>query len=74
MSKNMSQFGGLAQRLRIVLKDGARKPNVLLGLAKACRYSNADFERAIGQLFLLGLVHWSGRGKTRLLALNATST
>lgn len=66
-----TSIGYLAKRFRNVLKEGPRKLNVLIGLAKACRYTDADIERAVGQLFILGLVQWQGRKRHRQLALNA---
>lgn len=55
---------GTAQRIYNVLETGMRKLTVLRGLAK----SEADFERAIGQLFLLGVVKFTGRKRGRQLA------
>ena len=60
----------LAHRLLNVLDTGARKANVLLGVAKARGFTQADFERAIGWLFLKGLVEFKGRTSGRLLARN----
>lgn len=58
-------MGATASRIYKNLKEfGPRKANVLRGLAK----SEADFERAVGQLFLVGVVTWQGRGKGRKLA------
>jgi hypothetical protein len=49
--------------LRVLRETGARKPSVFRGLAQ----SAAEYEQAIGQLFLLGAVKWNGRGKARVL-------
>jgi hypothetical protein len=49
--------------LRVLRETGARKPSVFRGLAQ----SAAEYEQAIGQLFLLGAVKWNGRGKGRVL-------
>lgn len=54
----------LAGQLYRVLETGPRKPNVLRGLAK----SQAEFEQAIGWLFLAGVVKWVGQKRGRLLA------
>jgi len=54
----------LASQILRVLESGPRKANVLRGLAA----SQAQFERAIGVLFLLGVVRWEGRKRRRLLA------
>ncbi len=56
----------LARRILNVLDTGPRKLNVLRGLAE----SQADFERAIGWLFIKGLVVFQGRTSGRLLARN----
>lgn len=56
----------LGHRILNVLDTGARKPNVLRGLAK----SQAEFERAIGWLFLGGFVVWKGKTSGRVLARN----
>lgn len=56
----------LGKRILRVLDYGPRKPNVLRGLAK----SQADFERAIGWLFLKGYVVFRGKTNGRLLARN----
>lgn len=60
----------LAHRLLGVLDTGPRKLNVLLGVAKARGYTQAYFERAIGWLFLKGMVVFKGRTSGRLLARN----
>lgn len=44
-------------------KRGARKVTVLRGLCA----TDGDFERAVGQLFLLGVVQWYGRSRGRAL-------
>lgn len=48
---------------RVLRETGARKANVLLGMIG----SEAEFERAVGQLFLLGAVQWYGKGRGRVL-------
>lgn len=53
-----------SNRIFHVLETGPRKPSVLRGLAK----SENEFERAIGNLFLLGVVRWIGRKRGRMLA------
>lgn len=55
-----------AKRILRVLDTGPRKPNVLRGLAE----SQAEFEQAVGQLFLTGHVLWRGKTSGRVLALN----
>ena len=55
-----------ARRILNVLDTGPRKANVLSGLAE----TRAEFEQAIGQLFLGGYVVWNGRTNGRLLRLN----
>ena len=60
----------LAHRLLSVLDTGPRKPSVLRGVAKARGFTQADFERAIGWLFLKGMVVFKGKTSGRLLALN----
>ena len=60
----------LALRILNVLDTGPRKTNVLLGVAKARGFTVGDFERAIGWLFLKGLVVFKGRTSGRLLARN----
>lgn len=57
-------------RILNVLDTGPRKTNVLLGVAKARGFTVADFERAIGWLFLKGLVVFKGKTSGRLLARN----
>lgn len=62
-----------ARRILNVLETGGRKPNVLRGLAR----NQAEFEQALGQLFLKGMVLWRGMTSSRLLHLNgrrATAT
>lgn len=56
----------LGRRILRVLDSGPRKANVLRGLAT----SQAQFERAIGWLFLGGFVVWQGKTNGRLLARN----
>jgi len=56
----------LGRRILAVLDLGPRKLNVRRGLAK----SQGEFERAIGWLFLKGLVVFKGRTSGRLLARN----
>lgn len=55
-----------ASRIYRVVKEtgGPRSANVLSGLAK----NQDDFERAIGQLFLAGVVKWVGKKRARKLA------
>lgn len=60
-------LSGLSKKVLRVLETGPRKLNVLRGLAK----STADLERAIGQLFIVGMVKWAGAKKGRLLARKA---
>ena len=55
-----------AYRILRTLDTGARKPNVLRGLAT----TQAEFERAIGWLFLRGFVVFKGKTSGRLLARN----
>lgn len=55
-----------ARRILNVLDTGPRKANVLSGLAE----KRAEFEQAVGQLFLGGFVVWRGKTSGRLLALN----
>lgn len=52
-----------SQRIWRAIEIGGRKANVLRGLAK----DQADFERAIGQLFLRGMVRWNGKTSARVL-------
>lgn len=55
----------LATRILKVLKDGGpRTPWMFRGLAK----SDAEFEQAIGRLFLDGTVVWQGQKRGRVLA------
>lgn len=56
----------LGNQILRVLDTGPRKPNVLRGLAT----SQAEFERAIGWLFLKGFVVFVGKTSGRLLARN----
>lgn len=56
----------LGHRILKVLDTGPRKPNVLRGIAK----TQADFERAIGWLFLRGMVVFKGKTSGRVLARN----
>lgn len=55
-----------ALRILRVLKDGGpRKPNILQAMLRA---SAARFERAVGQLFIAGVVRWVSRKRWRMLA------
>lgn len=56
----------LGYRILSVLDSGPRKTNVLRGLAK----TQAEFERAIGWLFLKGFVVFKGKTTGRMLARN----
>lgn len=56
----------LGRQILRVLDSGPRKTNVLRGLAA----SQAEFERAVGWLFLKGFVVFKGRTSGRLLARN----
>jgi hypothetical protein len=56
----------LGKRILGVLDTGPRKLNVLRGLAE----TQAEFERAIGWLFIKGFVMFRGRTSGRLLARN----
>jgi hypothetical protein len=56
----------LGHRILNVLDTGPRKLNVLRGLAK----TEPEFERAIGWLFIKGLVVFTGKTSGRLLARN----
>lgn len=47
-----------------------RLANVLLGVAKARGFKVADFERAIGWLFLKGMIVSQGKTSGRLIARN----
>lgn len=58
----------LASQIERVLNiGGPRRLNVLRGLAK----SDAEFERAIGILFLRGVVRFISRKRWRMLARGA---
>lgn len=56
----------LGHRILAVLDDGPRKTNVLRSLAK----TQAEFEQAVGWLFLKGLVVFKGKTNGRKLARN----
>lgn len=56
-------FGNCAHRIWRAIEVGGRKPGVLRGLAK----SQDEFEQAIGQLFLRGMVRWNGKTRARVL-------
>ena len=60
----------LATRILDVLDTGPRKPSVLRGVAKARGFTQADFERAIGWLFLKGMIVAQGKTSGRLIARN----
>lgn len=60
----------LAYRIIGVLDTGPRAPRILAALAKSKGFKVADFERAIGWLFLKGLVVFQGKTSGRLLARN----
>lgn len=64
---NICALGKTARRIYKALETGGRKPNVLRGLAPYGRAGNADYERAIGQLFLRGIVRWNGKTTARVL-------
>ena len=57
-------------RLLRVLDTGPRKPSILEAFASHEGYSREDFERAIGWLFLKGMVVFKSRKRWRLLARN----
>ncbi len=61
------RFNRCANRIVRTLETGGRKPNVLSGLAT----NQAEFEQAIGQLFLSGRVQWNGKTTARVLTLKA---
>lgn len=56
----------VAHRILRVLDLGPRKPTVIRGLCE----SQAQFERAVGWLFLRGFVVFKGRTSGRKLARN----
>lgn len=60
---NIAGFGKAARRIWRAIEVGGRRPNVLLGLAA----SQAEFEQAVGQLFLRGMVRWNGKTTARVL-------
>lgn len=60
---NIAGFGKTASRIWRAIEVGGRKTNVLRGLAA----TSAEFEQAIGQLFLRGLVRWNGKTTARVL-------
>lgn len=59
-----------ANRILRTLDSGPRKVNVLRGLAATA----GEFERAIGQLVLKGLIVFRGMTKGRLIHLNGRRT
>jgi hypothetical protein len=60
-------IGGAGQRIYKVLEMGPRKLSVLRALIA----DDAEFERAVGQLFIAGVVSWFGKGKGRTLGRRA---
>lgn len=60
---NIAGFGKVARRMWRAIELCGKKPNVLRGLAP----SQAEFEQAIGQLFLRGMVRWNGKTTARVL-------
>lgn len=63
------KFNRCANRILNVLQTGGRKSNVLRGLAT----SDAEFEQAVGQLFLAGRVQWNGKTTARVLTLKTVA-
>ncbi len=55
---------GLAQRIAVILKTGARPLNFFRNFAA----SEAVFERAVGLLFIRGQVKFTGKKQGRRLA------
>lgn len=60
---NIAAFGKTARRIWRGIEICGKKPNVLRGLAK----TQAEFEQAVGQLFLRGMVRWNGKTTARVL-------
>lgn len=59
-----------AQRIWRSLEICGKKPTVMLGLTPGrgrTRGDQAELERAIGQLFLRGMVRWNGKTSARVL-------
>ena len=55
-------LGGTAQKIyRVLTETGPRAANVLAGLAKG----KVDWEQAVGQLFLRGMIRSIGKGRDR---------
>lgn len=60
---NIARMGKVARRIWSAIALGGIKPNVLRGLAS----SQGEFEQAIGQLFLRGMVRFNGKTTARVL-------
>lgn len=65
---NVARFGKSAARIWRGIETGGKKPNVLRGLCS----TQAEFEQAIGQLFLRGMVRWNGKTTARVLERKPT--
>lgn len=68
------KFNRCAIRILRTLETGGRSANVLSGLADRTTPPAAqrtEFEQAIGQLFLAGVVQWNGKTTARVLTLKA---
>lgn len=60
---NIAGMGRVSSRIWRAIELCGKKPNVLRGLAS----TQAEFERAVGQLFLRGMVRWNGKTTARIL-------
>ena len=60
----------LAHKILGILDSGARKPRILAAYSKATGFTQAQFERAIGWLFLKGFIVAKGKTSGRLIARN----
>jgi hypothetical protein len=73
----MSPLGWAAKKILRALEDGPRKPGVVRGWIVRPgdkERAQAEFEQAVGQLFLGGYIITSGRTSGKLLQINGRRT